>query len=222
MKDGTQRKDTVTRRHPRGTVLLVALASQLLVATSAQAYNKCTIGGKVVFQDAPCDEDRETLAQGEARKARYAQLERKLDIMQARGSGMVQAQPPKRAPREASEDTEPKAAQFGPRRPREEVAREFAQRVREKTERTNAESAARLTDMLDKAKQNCGAEMADAPKVGMTDEYFRQCTKLARFGGVTQVVVAEEDGLQLRLYVFPGRPVSRVYSIGGIVTSIKP
>ena len=56
----------------------------------------------------------------------------------------------------------------------------------------------------------------------MSDKAFRECTIKARFGGVQQVVALEHEGVALRLYVFPEGPARRVYSIGGVVTAIRP
>lgn len=56
----------------------------------------------------------------------------------------------------------------------------------------------------------------------LSDETFRNCTLLARFGVATQIVVSEDDGVPLRLYVFASGKVKRVYSIGGVVTAVKP
>ena len=41
----------------------------------------------------------------------------------------------------------------------------------------------------------------------------------ARCGGVEQTVATDDTGTPLRLYVFPGR---RVYSVGGVITAVKP
>jgi hypothetical protein len=39
---------------------------------------------------------------------------------------------------------------------------------------------------------------------------------------VTQLVLSQDGTVPLRLYVFPSAPASRVYSIGGMVTAVKP
>jgi hypothetical protein len=54
----------------------------------------------------------------------------------------------------------------------------------------------------------------------MSDAEFRNCTIHARFGGATQVVAVERDGIPLRLYLFASEP-RRVYSVDGVVTAVR-
>lgn len=186
-----------------GCAFLIAI--QMLWPAEAQAVNKCVVGGKVTYQDAPCTEERETVADGIARKQRDDVLHRKLDRLAAQGHGMVQRRPV--APRVGDEQARQHRA---------------GTTLQEQTQRKNAESAAALTRILDDAKQACGGKLIDYPSVGMSDESFRNCTMHARFGGATQVVVSEDGKVPLRLYVFPTERASRVYSIGGVITAIRP
>ena len=71
-------------------------------------------------------------------------------------------------------------------------------------------------------RQACGGRVPDLPHVGMADDYFRRCTALARFSATSQIVVAEDHGVPLRLYVYPSGKVRRVYSVDGTVTAVQP
>ena len=185
---------------------MLAAGLALLCLGEARAVNKCTVAGRVTYQDAPCEQERTTVAQDLAKKERNEALHRQLDRLAAQGKGLVQRQPP---PPPAKK--EPTVMPSG-----------ITVNWEAKTQRDNAESAARLTEILDKAKAGCNGKLQDYPVVGMSDEHFRNCTVHARFGGVTQVVVGEADGVPLRLYLFPTPTASRVYSIGGVVTAVKP
>jgi hypothetical protein len=68
--------------------------------------------------------------------------------------------------------------------------------------------------------EKCRANPTQAPRVGMSDAEFRNCTAHARFGGVTQVVAIERDRIPLRLYLFTNGP-RRVYSVDGVVTAVR-
>jgi hypothetical protein len=71
----------------------------------------------------------------------------------------------------------------------------------------------KLTKIVEDLEKACGGKLSQYPSVGMSDEFFRNCTTLARFGSVIQVVATEEDKFPLRLYVFPSQRASRVYSV---------
>lgn len=203
----------------------MAMCVLLLASAQAGAVNKCTVDGKPVYQEEPCAPEGESMAQELKRKARYGELERKLDWLQAQGYGLVQPRLPSGPP---SNGLRPGAEPY-PAMPkgRDRVAldewhKAIAARIREDSERKNAESAATLTNMLDTQKERCGGKLPELPTVGMSDEVFRTCTIKARFGGAMQIVVSQDGTVPLRLYVFPNAPASRVYSIGGIVTAVKP
>ncbi|MBC7860497.1 MAG: hypothetical protein H7Z39_17335 [Burkholderiaceae bacterium] len=201
-----------------GWMLALACCTQL--PAQAGQFNKCTIDGKPAYQDTPCPAEQETVAQGIERKKNIRELERKLDQLQAQGKGMVQRLPPK--PVEAPPEPDNNRFVPQPRGSREAIAARISAQHAARTERTNAESAAALTNILDTAKANCGGKLEQYPSVGMSDEYFRKCTIHARFGGITQLVVSEDGNVPLRLYVFPSEQAARVYSIGGVITTIKP
>jgi hypothetical protein len=108
---------------------------------------------------------------------------------------------------------------------REEFRQRQKQQMEEyarKTEEKNRESAAKLTDFLDKTKRDCGGKLYNYPEIGMSDETFRNCTIHARVGGVTQIVVDTYESVPLRLYVFSTSRARRVYSIDGVITAIEP
>lgn len=170
---------------------------QMVCQTEALAINKCIVGGQITYQDVPCEEEQRIVVQEAPRKEHNAVLHRKLDRLAAQGYGMVQQLPAPVAPPVGSE-------------------------WKERTLRTNAESIAALTRVLDDAAKSCGGKLIDYPAIGMSDETFRKCTTHARFGGATQVVISEDGKVPLRLYIFPTERAGRVYSIGGVITAIRP
>ena len=200
----------------RAAMLLAAFG-----ASPAPAINKCLVDGKPVFQDAPCEEQRETVAQARERQKRIEAYHRELDQLAAQGVGLhreaASAPPPPPKP-DPSDD-----GLFHPKS-RAQLAFEREQahrRQREESEHRNAESAARLTRMIDDMAERCGGDPKQVPRVGMSDAQFRECTFHARFGGVRQVVAIERDRKPLRLYLFSNEP-HRVYSVDGVVTAITP
>ncbi len=205
------------------TALLIAA----LAAAPAYPINKCLVEGRVTFQDAPCDEARETVAEGLARRRSAEKYHQRLDELAAQGQGLVQRAPAASpAPAAASPPVIRIEEPWQPR-PRSvtrawEEQRRRAREQSELSQRRNAENAAILTQTLDAENRACHGGLVRYPTIGMSDANFRNCTIHARHGGVTQIVATEEDGIQLRLYVFPGNKASRVYSVDGVVTLIRP
>lgn len=149
-----------------------------------------------------------------------------LDRLAATGAGMVQRPAPQPQAPHAAPPPDSNNGRFVPQ-PRSFEAMQARrhlemEELQKETERKNAESAARLTSEINKSAQNCGGKLTDYPAVGMTDEYFRNCTIQARFAGVTQIVAAEHGTIPLRLYVFPTDRAKRVYSVNGVVVAVKP
>lgn len=139
-------------------------------------------------------------------------LHRKLDRLQALGVGMLhQHVPTPPANAEAVQDPDESAS-----RP---MSRE---EIRQRTLAENASSTTRLNQIMDKAQADCGGQLRQLPELGMSDEAFRQCTVHARFGNVYQIVVSDDAGTPMRLYVFRAEQAHKVYSIGGVVTAIVP
>jgi len=200
---------------------LGGLALALVAALPAAAINKCVVDGKPVFQDAPCDEQRETVAQAAERDKRIEAYHRELDALARQGVGLQRETPPPPPPPVKQDEGD---GMFHPKSRAQirEEQRAASARLREETERKNAESAARLTRMLDGMAERCGGvdPTRKVPRVGMSDAEFRECTIHARFGGVRQVVAVERDHKQLRLYLFTNEP-HRVYSVDGVVTAIR-
>ncbi|MGP1665357.1 MAG: DUF4124 domain-containing protein [Rhodanobacter sp.] len=190
------------------------MALLLMFQPEAHAFNKCVDNGKVTYQDAPCKESLETVGQGLARKEHYKTLHHKLDRLAAAGhsnwglAGAIGFEYFVPQPRSRSAERARRA--------------QISARLQEKTERSNAQSAAALTRKVDEIKQACGGKLIDYPALGMSDETFRNCTFHARFGGVSQIVVSEDGKIPLRLYIFPTERAQRVYSIDGVITAIKP
>lgn len=191
----------------------------MLGAVPAFAVNKCVVDGRTVYQDAVCEEKRGTVAQDRERQKRVDAYHRELDQLASQGHGLQrrEAAPPPPAP-----PAKPEPEMFQPKSRAQMRAEQDAAMARhqEKTERGNAESAARLTRMLEDMAAKCRADPKQAPRVGMSDAEFRDCTMHARFGGVNQVVAVERDRIPLRLYIFTNAP-QRVYSVDGVVTAIR-
>jgi hypothetical protein len=215
-----------------GLVVSAAAASPVQAAHQDAAIYQCKINGQAVFQDQPCAGAPVTAPPSEAPltspKKSYdeAALERKLDHLQALGVGLIQHAPPKAQPR--PETPKPQGPDYFKPRPRpswqelEQREEAITARLQAKAEHDNAVAAAQLSQDQEAMHQRCGEKLVDLPSVGMSDEAFRQCTMLARFGGITQIVVSEENGMPLRLYVFPAAKIRRVYAVDGVVTAIKP
>lgn len=208
----------------RSRVLGGALAIQMLSLPSAFAINKCEVEGRVVYQDTPCAADAKFFAREKARKENLEALHRKLDHLAALGYGMVREKPADPPAPEAASDQGPQF--YVPQRKRsyDEKAAEWERKTAELNERAranNVRSAAALTRAMDNIQAACGGRLVDDPKVGMSDEDFRNCTRQGRFGGATQVVTGTEGGMPLRLYIFPNVP-RRVYSVDGTITAVKP
>jgi len=139
-------------------------------------------------------------------------LHRKLDRLQALGVGMLhQHVPTPLANAEPVQSSDESAS-----RP---MSRE---ELRQRTLAENASSTTRLNQIIDKAQADCGGQLRQLPELGMSDETFRQCTVHARFGKVYQIVVSEDAGTPMRLYVFREEQAHKVYSIGGVITAIVP
>ena len=214
----------------------IVLALVLAVTGSAAAMPpnaviyKCTERGQPVFQDKPCPGMAIATRLSSERKKAYdvAALEHKLDRLQAMGVGLIQASLP-HAPQRPATSAPPQHEVFdpklGPRLSRGELYAETerkTQRINAQNEHNNAVAISRLSQDIEQMQQHCSGQLLDYPYVGMSDERFRQCTKLARFGSATQIVATEDNGVSLRLYVFPTEKVRRVYTIDGVVTAVKP
>lgn len=207
----------------RGHTRLACALAAAAIPGLALAMNKCQVDGRVVYQDTPCAEARETVAVGLQRQQRIEVLHRKLDQLQAQGVGMLtRPAPAARVPPAAPAGEESEMFVPTTRRQLEARRRASDEQLRADTERANTQAGAQLTKVLNAAAQACDGKLDDYPHLGMSDEKFRLCTTHARFGNPVQVVVAEEDKLALRLYVFSSQRAQRVYTVGGVVTAIRP
>jgi hypothetical protein len=208
------------------SLLQLGIASMLLQfagPSHASTIIKCTVDGKLIYQDTPCNNNSETVEQWTAKQERYKELHKKLDRLAALGYGMRQQPPPQpvvRVPQ--AEDTIISHHRMS-RMERFAQDEAFAKRVQEQAEKNNAQSGAALSKIIEQAEQKCGGKkLADYPVVGMSDESFRLCTIQARFNHAMQVVVSDDAGVPLRLYIYQTERASRVYSIDGVVTAVSP
>lgn len=193
-----------------------------VIPTAVSAFNKCIVDGKTVYQEEPCSPV--TISQSNQDRERKEALHQELDRLQAQGKGMIDRTSPEPKPATAENSESTQAGRYEPMSRsafRAQQDQQFAD-IQEQTNRKNAASAERLTQILDDAKQACGDKLSDYPVVGMTDAYFRKCTKHARFGGIIQIVVSQDGSIPLRLYVFGSERAQKVYSIDGVITAIKP
>lgn len=210
-------------------LVLAAIGPTAAMQPNPSVYT-CKEHGQPVFQDKPCPGVAMATPKSTEHKKTYdvAMLERKLDRLQAMGVGLIQAslpQAPLRPVASATTQKEDFHPKLGPRLSWAELydkTEREVQRNNAQSEHNNAVAVSRLSQDLEQMQQRCGGELLDYPYVGMTDERFRQCTKLARFGTATQVVATEDKGVPLRLYVFPTEKIRRVYAIDGVVTAVKP
>lgn len=212
-------------------MLGLALAMAATAGAHAQPQDagiyRCKVNDQTVFQDHPCAGSVITPPSGQSPKKTYdeAALERKLDHLQALGVGLIQHHPPGAQQQPKGEPLYPEGFKpVGRMTPEQyqQLQNAWTARLTAQAEHNNAVSIATLSRDEEQQQQRCGDKLSDMPSVGMTDETFRQCTTVARHGLITQVVAIDEDGMPLRLYVFPTEKIRRVYAIDGVVTAIKP
>lgn len=185
-----------------------------LVAMQTLALTLCLAADPAVAQDLQNQE-------------RLLRLHRKLDQLAEDGHGRIV--PPRRAaapiPAAPADNGEPEYFVGRPRMSRGEREAKIRQSLIEadaQSRQKNQESQARLNAMLDRSTRDCGGQLPNVPVVGITDEAFRVCTLFAKFTAPYQIVVANEGAVQLRLYLYESQSIERVYSVGGVVTAIKP
>lgn len=174
-----------------------SLAVGLLVVAGmggAWAINKCERNGQTVYQDTPCEADRNFVARSKAKEFHLEQLYKKLDQLAEHGVGVPL---------------------------RDTVSDDDGYTSRRSARQDNARSAALLSRSLYGMRNECGRQMQETPKVGMSEEVFRNCTIHARYGGLYQIVNSSDEGTPVRLYLFRNSP-QRIYMVGGEITAIKP
>lgn len=167
------------------------------------------------------------VAQDPQNQERLLRLHHKLDQLAEEGHGRII--PPRRTatpiPPPPTDNGEPEYFVGRPRMSRGEREAKIRQSLVEadaQSRQKNLESQARLNAMLDRSTRDCGGQLPSVPVVGITDEAFRLCTLFAKFTAPYQIVVANEGAVQLRLYLYESQSIERVYSVGGVVTAIKP
>ena len=203
-------------------ISLLSCALVLAFQANADGINKCVVDGKVVYQDAPCKIVGETIAQAFEIKERNEVRHKLLDRLQAQGYGMVQRpspRPVKRPPKKEGEYFIPQPRSYAAEMARQE---EISAKIQEETLRKNAESAAKLTQRFNDINQACSGKLVDYPVLGMTEAVFIKCTIHANANWISQIVVSKDGDIPLKLYVFATPKASRVYSVGGVITAIKP
>jgi len=202
-----------------------ALMLLLSISGPVNAAYLCTADGKTTYQDKPCT--AAIVAQNTLAREHVLRLQQKLDQLAADGFGRVI--PPRRAatpiPPASRPNDEPEYFVGRPRMSRDAREAQIRQSLAEADARTrqkNQESQAQLNEIIERAKHDCGGELQRVPVVGMRDETFRMCTTFAKFTVPYQIVVANEGAVQLRLYLYESRTVERVYSVGGVITAVRP
>ena len=208
----------------------IALLGALLYCP-AWAIHKCVVGNKTTYQELPCEQNLATVAQDLIKKDSYEVLHRRLDSMLASGVGVksradqkhqepvtVQAVDPVASPQEDEKFQSQPRSRSNRDAKQAEAGRQSYQDSLEK----NAKASERMQNDYESMLKLCGGKTYKNPVIGMTDEQFRLCTLPNRLGAIEKVVVAEDKGVPLRLYVSPTQPASRVYTIGGMVTAVKP
>lgn len=208
----------------RQCALVLALVS---ISSAALAAYPCTVDGRRTYQDKPCTNSAETVAQDLQARENTLRLHRKLDQLAEDGFGRMI--PPRRTatpiPPAPPASAEPEYFVGRPRMShaeREAKIRQSLASADAQARQKNQESAARLTEIFDHAKRDCGGALPNLPVLGISDEAFRMCTVFARTNTPYQVVVANEGTLLLRLYLYESQSIERVYTVGGVVTAIRP
>jgi hypothetical protein len=210
-------------------------AAGLLVAllcSPVWAVHKCTVNNSTVYQELPCEQNLATVARDLMKKESNEALHRRLDSMLASGVGVKGKAD--RMPQEAAAVKSVDVAVSAPAedekfksQPRSSANREAKQaeagrRSYQQALEQNGKASARMQKDYDDMLVLCSGKTFKNPVVGMSDEQFRMCTLPNRMGAIEKVVVAEEKGVPLRLYISPTQAATRVYSIGGVVTAVKP
>ena len=200
----------------------LSCATILAFHANADGVKKCVVDGKVFYQDAPCKFIGEMVGQTFEKKERYEALHKQLDRLQAQGYGLVQrpAPHPVKRPRAKQNEYFVPNLQGYASVMAERAA--FAAKVQAETLEKNAKSTALLTQRLDEINRACGRKLVNYPTVGMTEDIFTRCTIHANTSWASQIVSSKEGNTTLKLYVFAGASMSRVYIIDGVITMIKP
>ncbi len=195
--------------------IALGLATVAATATATATAAAATPASSGAVEPAPQPLARLPLPPG------HEAAEHRLDVLAARGYGLVRRDPPAPEPA-ASRPAD--SAFFVPATRGELRARRDAELVRanEEAARRNVDTQRRLDEDVEAMRATCGGTLADAPEPGMTDAAFRACTLAGRFGGPTQVVVAQDGTRPLRLYVLGAGRIRRVYSVDGVVTLVRP
>lgn len=207
--------------------ILIALFSvgifiSLFLYGDVWAVNKCLVKGKVIYQDIECELEKETPAQETTRQEKLEKLHRKLDLMDVKNIGVVKNQPIQKAEEQRPQEDEPEMYVSQPRGGREQRRRDLNSSEYAKAMEKNRETEKAMNAIANEVERKCGKQLLILPLVGMSDEAFRMCTTHGRFGGVERVIVGEDGGVALRLYLSSRIGFSRVYSVGGVITAIKP
>lgn len=157
-----------------------------------------------------------------------AQYQEKLDSLWAQDAGRIP--PPLPAPVSVLPDTSMAALPPPQRLPgmsKSEYRSRLAvyraselDRLNAVSAKKNSESALKLGEFVSAAKKVCNENLTDGPAVGMSDEYFRDCTKLARFTSPTNLIDTEENGVPLRLYVYDTNQWQRIYVAAHVIIAI--
>lgn len=207
------------RRH---RTLMLALP---WLASAAMASEPCA--GHPTDADNPCARSSAPITRSMVDKETLLRVHRKLDQLAEDGYGRVI--PPRRpaapiapAPAPAGEAERFVGRPRPSRNEREAKIRQSLAEADAHSQQKNQVSTARLTESLDRAARECGGQLPDLPIPGISDESFRLCTIFARTSLPYQIVVANDGALPLRLYLYESGSIQRVYTVGGVVTAIKP
>jgi hypothetical protein len=203
----------------------------LVACFPASAVYKCTVDSKIIFQELPCAASLPTVAQELEKKQKHELLHQKLDALWAKGIGIKARSGATPAPTAAPvasdianqkmQDEEKFRAEPRSRGLREARQAETSRKAQQTAMEQNENVKAQLQKSYDDMVVFCGGKVFKNPVLGMRDEQFRLCTLPNRLGAIAQVVVADDNGIPLRLYFSPMQPETRVYTIDGLVTAIK-
>jgi hypothetical protein len=160
----------------------------------------------------------------EDQDTRQKRIHKRLDHLAAQGYGLIQDQAKiepvvdtKQVKREMTEEEGLRAT----RQLLSGAPIKSLPQIEQETKQRNLQSARDFEKMLHNIRDECNGEFPNFPKIGMNDAQFRACTRLARLGGVTQIIILKEDKQTAKLYLFASDTTYRIYVIDDIVTAIK-
>lgn len=177
---------------------IALLFAALMLSTPVFAVQKCTIGGKITYQDAPCPGEGVAIKTIETKETKARAEEERL--------------------RKVSENLQ---------RERDERARDAKKRVEDEEARIKAMRQQQEADRQSKLKAlgiKCGAEMPEYPQIGASESAMLLCSEVGvRVSpkAVNETTTANGVARQY-VYEWPSHGArTYIYTRNGVVTAIQ-